>query len=220
VTELSVGILTADLLRLGDEIESVASVGVNRLHVDVMDGVFCPGITVGPAFVRALPDALHKDVHLMIDEPLGKVDAFVAAGADTLTFHLEATRHPHRVLQELAGRGVIRGVAINPGTSLSAVEPLLDELELILVLSVNPGWSGQRFAERTFERLELAKRMAAGRDIQVGVDGGVTRANVDRVIESGVDVIVAGSSIFDGLDAAANARFMLGATTQPVGSAS
>lgn len=211
MTELSVGVLTADLLRLGEELDAVARAGVTQLHVDVMDGVFCPGLTAGPALVQALPDSFRKDVHLMVVEPLQKVGAFIDAGADAITFHIESTRHPHRVLQELRGSGVTRGVALNPGTPVAAAEPLLDELELVLVLAVNPGWSGQRFLPSTERRLAEARGLVGGREIALAVDGGVTRDNVADLAALGVDVIVAGSAVFDGSSAQANARHMLAA---------
>jgi ribulose-phosphate 3-epimerase len=151
-------------------------------------------------------------VHLMVDDPLAHVESFVAAGAGVVTVHLEATRHPHRVLQSLAGRGVTRGLALNPGTPVAAVEPLLDELELLLVLAVNPGWSGQRFIPATAGRLAAARELIGDREIMLGVDGGVTRANIDEVAALGADVIVAGSAVFAGGDTAGNARAMLAAT--------
>ena len=208
---LSAGVLTADLLHLGSELERLEEAGVDVVHVDVMDGVFCPAITVGPPLVKAIPGSFVRDVHLMIEEPLEKLEPFVEAGAGILTFHVEATRHPHRVLQALAGTGVVRGVAVNPGTPLAAVEPLLDDLELILVLAVNPGWPGQRFLETTGDRLAAARALIADREIAVAVDGGVTRANAARVASLGPDLIVAGSAVFDGGDATDNARLVLDA---------
>jgi ribulose-phosphate 3-epimerase len=208
---LSAGVLTADLLHLGRELERLEEAGVDIVHVDVMDGVFCPAITVGPPLVQAIPGHFVRDVHLMIDEPLEKLDAFVEAGAGILTFHVEATRHPHRALQALAGTDVVRGVALNPGTPLAVVEPLLDDLELILILAVNPGWSGQRFLETTGQRLAAARALTRDREIAVGVDGGVTRANGARVASLGPDLVVAGSAVFDGGDAAENARLLLDA---------
>jgi ribulose-phosphate 3-epimerase len=219
VTELSVGILTADLLRLGQELDAVARAGVTRIHVDVMDGVFCPQTTVGPPVVRAIPDSFVKDVHLMIEDPVDKVAEYVAAGAGVVTFHVESTRHPHRVLQTLAGSGVVRGVALNPGTPLGAVEPLLDDLELLLVLAVNPGWSGQQFIPATERKLADARALIGGREIALAVDGGITKENVERVASLGVDVIVTGSAVFDGVAPTDNARRMLeavrGAGNQP-----
>lgn len=206
---LSVGVLAADLLRLGEELEALDAAGIRIVHVDVMDGVFCPQMTVGPPLVRALPDCFVKDVHLMVDEPLDKVHAYVEAGAGIVTFHVEGTRHPHRVLQSLAGTGVVRGVAVNPGTPISALEPLLDELELVLVLAVNPGWSGQSFTPATERRLAEARALVKGREIVVAADGGITRANVERVWSLGVDLVVAGSAVFDGAPVGENARALL-----------
>jgi ribulose-phosphate 3-epimerase len=209
---LSVGVIGADLLHLGDEVDALATAGVELLHVDVIDGVFCPGLTAGSPLVRALPGSFAIDVHLMVDEPLEKVDAYLDAGARILSFHVESTRHPHRVLQRLAGRGVVRGVALNPGTPLAAIEPLLDELELVLILAVNPGWPGQSFIPATASRLAQARTLVAGREIALGVDGGVTRDNARYVASLGADLIVAGSAVFDGDDPTDNARFMLRAT--------
>jgi ribulose-phosphate 3-epimerase len=125
-----------------------------------------------------------------------------------ITFHVEATRHPHRVLQTLAGTGVVRGVALNPGTPVAALEPLLDELELVLVLAVNPGWAGQSFIPSTTRRLEQVRALIAGREIVVAVDGGVTKGNVERISALGVDLIVTGSAVYDGVAPAENARAM------------
>jgi ribulose-phosphate 3-epimerase len=214
---LSVGILTADLLRLGEELEALDHAGIALAHVDVMDGVFCPQTTVGPPLVRALPERFVKDVHLMVDEPLEKVHAYVGAGAGILTFHVESTRHPHRLLQSLAGTGVVRGVALNPGTPVVAVEPLLDELELVLVLAVNPGWGGQEFIPATEERVAEVRALVAGHEIVVAVDGGVTKANVEHVASLGVDLIVTGSAVYDGVAPADNARAMLDAVARAGG---
>jgi ribulose-phosphate 3-epimerase len=218
---LSVGMLTADLLRLGAEMELLAGTGVEVVHVDVMDGVFCPQITVGPPVVKALRGPLIRDVHLMIDDPLAKVDAFVAAGADMITFHLEGARQPHRVLQAMraavnandGARGIVRGVGLNPSTPVDAVEPLLDEVDYVLIVAINPGYGGQSFSPSTGARVEQARRLieASGRPILLGVDGGVTRSNIGMVAALGTDIIVSGSAIFDGGDVGANARFMLDA---------
>jgi ribulose-phosphate 3-epimerase len=206
---LSVGILTADLLRLGEELEALDTVGIELAHVDVMDGVFCPMTTVGPPIVRALPDRFIKDVHLMVADPLEQVGAYVAAGAGIITFHAEATQHPHRVLQSLAGTGVVRGVALNPGTPVTDIAPLLDELELVLVLAVNPGWSGQTFIPSTESRIAQVRDLVAGREIVVAVDGGITKANVGRIASLDVDLIVTGSAVYDGVSPVENARAML-----------
>jgi len=190
---------------MGAELERIEQAGADYVHVDVMDGCFCPQLTVGPSIIGALKTRLPKDVHLMIEDPLEKVRWFVDAGAAMLTFHVEATRHPHRVLQALAG-SVTRGVAFNPGTPVVAIEPLLDDVEFVLMLAVNPGWGGQRFAPGTQARLEGARALIerSGRKIILGVDGGVTRDNVGSIAAMGVDLIVAGSAVFDGGDVVAN----------------
>jgi len=216
---VSVGILTANLLSLGSELSLLERTGVKLVHIDVMDGCFCPMMTVGPPFIKALKTPLLKDAHLMIRDPLEKVAEYAAAGADIITIHPEACRHPHRVLQQMRSltnandpaRGIVRGVALNPGTPLETLEPLLDELELILLLAVNPGWGGQKFIPATFDRIARTQRLiaGAGKDIVLAVDGGVTRANIAEVAKTGVDLIVTGSAVFDGKAAEDNARFML-----------
>jgi ribulose-phosphate 3-epimerase len=223
---VSVGILTADLLSLGSELALLERSGVKVVHVDVMDGCFCPMMTVGPPLIKALKTPLLKDVHLMIDDPLNKVAEYVAAGADIITIHPEGCSHVHRVLQQMRTmknannpeRGLVRGVGLNPGTPLEVVDPLLDELELILILAVNPGWGGQKYIPSTKRRVEKAKRMIAGsgRKILLGVDGGITRDNIAEVAALGVDLIVTGSAVFDGKAAEANAKLMLEAVKKGV----
>jgi len=216
---LSVGVLTADLMALGPEISILERVGVGAVHIDVMDGCFTPTMTVGPPFVRAIKTSLLKDVHLMIREPLATLGDYVAAGADIITVHVEACTHVHRVLQQLGktphaldpARGIVRGIGLNPGTPLETIEPLLDEVELVVLLAVNPGWGGQSFIPSTYGRVERVKQMigAAEADVLVSVDGGVTRDNIDEIATAGADFVVTGSAVFDGRSAAANAEFML-----------
>lgn len=211
---LSVGILGADWTQMGAELRRLEEAGADYVHIDVMDGVFCPQLTVGPPVIAALQTRLPKDVHLMLDEPLGKAGAYVEAGAEMVTVHVESGRHPHRVLEELGatqtreGKAVVRGVALNPSTPVEALAPLLDQAELVLVLSVNPGWGGQRFLPATEQRLHAAREMIerSGREVMLGVDGGITRHNVAAVAAMGVDLIVAGSAVFDGGNAVANLR--------------
>lgn len=216
---LSIGLLTADMLSLGSELRLLENVGAEIVHFDVMDGVFCPGLTVGPAFVKAMRTSLLKDVHLMVSNPLDKVTDFVEAGADIVVFHLEGAPQAHRVLQVLGqatnvndpDRGIVRGVALNPSTPLEVLEPLIDDIELVLLLAINPGWGGQKFIDATERRLVAVSDMlgGGGRNILLGVDGGVTRDNIARVAAMGADIVVTGSAVFDGRAAEQNALLML-----------
>lgn len=218
---VSVGMLTADLANLARDIAVLEGTGVGVVHFDVMDGCFCPMTTIGPPIVKAVRTSMLKDVHLMIEAPLHKVADYVAAGADIVTVHLESDRYVRRVLVELGNlenandpaRDVVRGVALLPGTPVAAVEPVLDLADYVLVLAVDPGWGGQKFGSPTPERVaELRALIAAsGHDVLVGVDGGVTKANIGEVASTDADLIVTGSAVFDGVDPDGNARFMLDA---------
>ena len=194
---LSVGIVSADLLHLGADLDRLRDAGVELLHVDVMDGVFCPQMTLGPPIVAALPDRFVVDVHLMVVDPLEKLDAFVAAGADIISFHIESTPDPRAVLERLGERGVAtRGLALNPGTPVASIAPLLDDLELVLLLAVHPGRSGQSFIPSTIDRLQAARQLIGERDVLVGIDGGVTLENAAMIGEFEPDLLVAGSAVF------------------------
>jgi len=218
---LSVGVLAADLMKLGSEVSLLEKTDVKLAHVDVMDGCFTPMMTVGSPFVKALNTPLLKDVHLMIQDPLEKVDEYVAGGADVITVHVESGTHIHRVFQKLGtmsnandpARGLVRGVALNPGTPLAVLKPLIDEVELIMLLGINPGWGGQSFIPSTFARIEKVKGMIAEaeKDILVCVDGGVTRDNITELGTAGVDIVVTGSAVFDGNNPVENAEFMVDA---------
>lgn len=216
--QISVGVLTADWLTLGSQLKLIECAGVELLHFDVMDGVFCPLLTLGAPVVAGLKTPLLKDVHLMIEDPLSKLESFVAAGADIVTVHAESTRHIHRVLQALGkmtnandpNRGIVRGIALNPGTPLDVIEPLIGDFEMVLVLAVNPGWSGQKFIASTCERVkQLRERL--GDSALICVDGGVTRDNIGNIGRLGADIIVTGSAVFDGKAPLENAKYMMGA---------
>ncbi len=221
---ITVGVLSADMMSLAAEIETVRSAGVKLLHFDIMDGCFCPAQTVGPGFVKGVKTDLLKDVHLMISEPIEKLESFVAAGADIITINIESTRHIHRCLQTLAqmenvndpARGIVRGVVLNPGTPVESVRPLLDDLEMVMLLAVNPGWGGQKFIHATYDKLTRLRDVIseAGRDILIGIDGGINKTNVAEVASAGADVIVTGSAVFDGENPKANAEFMVKALKQ------
>ena len=223
---ITVGILTADMMSLRSELELIESAGVKLLHFDIMDGCFCPSLTIGTPFVKAVRTNLLKDVHLMIEDPLEKIESFVDAGADIVTINIESSRHIHRALQLLGDmenandrtRGILRGVALNPGTPLQTLHPLMDELEMVFLLGVNPGWGGQKFIPSTRQKLTRLIDMVrdAKRDILVGVDGGINKTNIADVAEAGADIIVTGSAIFDGKAPFDNATFMLHAVKNAV----
>jgi ribulose-phosphate 3-epimerase len=215
--KLSAGVLTADLTRLGDELAILRGTGC-WAHVDVMDGSFCPQLTAGPGFVAAVAAAgVPVDAHLLVDEPRRLLPDIVAAGPAVVTVHAEATRHPHRTMQELTALAaaqpapVLRGVAISPGTPVTAVEPLLELTDLVLVLAVDPGWPGQPPAANTRRRVAAVRDLAAelGRPVMIGIDGGVTMANAAGIAGWGADVVVSGSAIYDGRDPAGNLDRML-----------
>ena len=216
---VSVSLLSADMMSLGDDLAALEQAGVRLVHFDVMDGRFTPKMTVGPPFVEAVKIPLLKDVHLMVQDPEKSVGEYVTAGADMIVVHPEASRHVHRALQQLAAatntndsaRGVIRGVALNPGTPLEVLEPLLDELQVVFLLAVNPGWGGQRFLASTLRRIDRARRIIAEskKEILLGVDGGITRNNMAEVARTGVDIVVTGSAVFENRKIVESARFML-----------
>jgi ribulose-phosphate 3-epimerase len=221
VPTVSVGMLIADLLSLRSELGLLEQSGVQLLHLDVMDGCFVPPMTFGPPLIKAMKTQLLKDVHLMVQDPLQKAADYVAAGADLLTVHVESSSHIHRVLQVLGKTanvndpqaGIVRGIALNPGTPVETIEPLLEEVDIVFLLAINPGWGGQKFLSSTPRRIGQVRDMAARlkRSVLIGVDGGVTRDNIGQVARMGADIIVTGSAVFDGKDPAGNARFMLNA---------
>ena len=195
-------ILSADFAKLGEEVRAIDAAGADYVHIDVMDGHFVPNITIGPAVVEALRphSRLPFDVHLMIAPVDSYIPKFAEAGANILTVHPEAGAHLHRTLQLIKSHGVKAGVALNPATPLEVLDHVLDELDLVLVMSVNPGFGGQSFIESALPKIEaIRKRIdASGRTIDLEVDGGVNPKTAPRAIAAGADVLVAGSAVFKG----------------------
>jgi ribulose-phosphate 3-epimerase len=195
-------ILSADFAKLGEEVRAISEAGADYIHIDVMDGHFVPNVTIGPLVVEALRSHSDRpfDVHLMISPVDNFVPAFAEAGADIITVHAEAGPHLHRTIQLIAGLGKKAGVALNPATPVSAVEDVLDSVDLVLVMSVNPGFGGQTFIPSALDKIAALRRMidASGRAIDLEIDGGVNADNASQVIAAGADVLVAGSASFRG----------------------
>jgi ribulose-phosphate 3-epimerase len=198
--KIAPSILNADFGHLAEAVQRAEAGGADWIHVDVMDGAFVPNLTLGPMVVDAVRRAtrLPLDIHLMIDDPRRYIGRFREAGADWLTIHLEADRHPHRTLGEIRSLGAHAGLALNPGTPVSLAEDLVDELDLLLVMSVNPGFGGQAFIESTLRRLSQARALLAARNprCELEVDGGIKLGTAPRVAEAGASVIVAGSFVY------------------------
>ncbi|MBS4761630.1 ribulose-phosphate 3-epimerase [Carnobacteriaceae bacterium zg-ZUI252] len=202
--KIAPSILSADFANLQRDVELVASLGADLIHIDAMDGQFVPNITLGPNVVSALRKVttLPLDVHLMIDQPERFIDAFAKAGADYITVHVEATKHLHRVLQQIKGHHIKCGVVINPATPVSLIEPVLNQVDMVLVMTVNPGFGGQSFIVETLDKVKQlnALRQEKGYDYLIEVDGGINDKTAKWCKDAGVDIAVAGSYIYDAED--------------------
>ena len=208
MTLIAPSILSADFAALGDAIARVEAGQPDRLHVDVMDGHFVPNLTIGPPVIESIRKRTRVplDVHLMIDEPARWVETYVRAGADLLTVHVEAARHLQRCLAQVREVGARAGVALNPGTPPSAIEYVLDDVDLVLVMSVNPGFGGQSFIPSSVAKIRQIRALIGPRPIEISVDGGVGKSRAEALVRAGADILVAGSAVFGTSDPAQAVR--------------
>ena len=202
--KISPSVLAADLSNLSKDVIDIESAGADMVHLDVMDGIFVPNITFGMPVIKALRDKsnLIFDVHLMIDKPERYAMRFIDAGADILTFHLEACEKPEELLQEIREQGVMAGISIKPATPVEDIYPLLDQCDMVLVMTVEPGYGGQKLIPETIEKVRKLKAEVEKRgiDLEIAVDGGVNESNASELISAGAGILVAGSSVFGASD--------------------
>lgn len=201
MVKIAPSILSADFARLGEEIKDVERGGADYIHVDVMDGHFVPNITIGPLIVEAIRPVtkLPLDVHLMIENPDQYIEAFAKAGADYITVHVEACRHLHRTIQLIKSTGVKAGVVLNPATPVDSLKHIIEDVDMVLLMSVNPGFGGQKFISSVLPKIRQVKELAdsLNLDLEIEVDGGVNEETAKLVIEAGANVLVAGSAVFN-----------------------
>ncbi len=209
---LAPSILSADFSKLGEQVTLIGTSGADRIHVDIMDGHFVPNITFGPMVLSAIRpcSSLPMDVHLMVTEPERQIDAFAEAGADSITFHAETTPHADRILREIRSQGKLAGISLNPATPLSVLDHILPLADLVLLMTVNPGYGGQSYIRYMTEKI-AALRARIDREslsVSIHIDGGIGLSNVEEVTAAGADVLVAGNAFFSSMDPAAFIREM------------
>lgn len=210
--KLAPSILSADFANLGADVEAVDRAGAHYIHIDVMDGAFVPNFSIGLPVIEAIRKYTDKvfDVHLMVEDPAHHLEAFKEAGADILTVHVEACRHLHRTIQTIHSLGIRAGVALNPATPLCVLDDVLEDVDMVLLMGVNPGFGGQKYISSTTDKMRRLRKIIRDRslDVDIEVDGGINRDNLNMVLDAGANVIVAGSQIFNG-DVAENMKDFL-----------